>query len=402
MLTSVAAGSREGGLTEPTGGYPLIHNKVTPPHYVTPTLRRGRLLDWLNERATARAVVIAADAGYGKTTLLWQWERDVGFPVYWYKLDRTDRDWTVHVRYLVEAVRTRHEGFGRRTLSTLSQVGGAPANRPQVAAFLLGEMHERLSEPCTFVIDDWQFVNTVTEVRGFWNQVLHDAPPTCRFVFASRAKPKLQFARFKTHGGYGQLNTDALRLTESEIEALFRDVYRNPLSSDELSELERRTEGWAASLQLVEVSLRERRTPEERRQFIESITAESDSDLFSFLAEEVVDQQPEETRNFLLCTSILQQITPDLAERLAGVHEGERRLLDLEHAGLFTSGSTSGGSGTTGSSATSWSVGCAASGRMRRSSVSTSMPRATTRLRNNGRRPSTTTWRLAWSVRRQG
>lgn len=57
--------------------YPLIHNKVTSPHYVTPLLRRPRLLDWLSANAEARAVVIAAGAGYGKTTLLWQWEREV-------------------------------------------------------------------------------------------------------------------------------------------------------------------------------------------------------------------------------------------------------------------------------------------------------------------------------------
>ncbi|MDP9270424.1 MAG: winged helix-turn-helix domain-containing protein [Chloroflexota bacterium] len=218
----------------------------------------------------------------------------------------------------------------------LRQMGGPGSSRPGVAAFLLAEMHEKLVSPCTFIIDDWQFVASVTEVRGLWNQILRDAPSTCRFVFASRGKPQLQFARFKTHGGYAELRTDDLRITGPEITELFRDVYRNPLTPDEAAELERRTEGWAASLQLVDVSMRGRRTPEERRALIDSLTARSDSDLFAFLAEEVLDQQSEETRNFLLSTSILQQITPEVAERLAGVHDGMHRLLQLEHAGLFT------------------------------------------------------------------
>jgi LuxR family maltose regulon positive regulatory protein len=323
-------------MSEIQNSYPLIHNKVRSPHYVTPTLRRARLLDWLIENSTCRALVLAADAGYGKTTLLWQWEREAGFPCYWYKLDRSDRDWTLHVRYLIEAVSQRHRGFGRKTGSMLRQLGGPASSRPGVAAFLLSEMHETLTEPCTFIIDDWQFVNSVTEVRGLWNQILRDAPPTCRFVFASRVRPRLQFARFKTHSGYAQLGTDALRLTDGEIGELFRDVYNDPLDPNELAELERRTEGWAASLQLIEVSLRERQSIDDRRTFIRSITATSDSDLFAFLAEEVLDQQTDETRNFLLSTSILQQITPDLAERLAGVHEGSRRLIELEHSGLFT------------------------------------------------------------------
>ena len=316
--------------------YPLILNKVASPQYATPVLRRERLLDWLNEAANCRATVIAADAGYGKTTLLWQWEREVAFPCYWYKLDRTDRDWTFHISYLIEAISKRHRGFGRRAHSMLQQMGGPGTARPGVAAYLLAEMHQRLTEPCTFIIDDWQYVNAVTEVRGLWNQILRDAPATCRFVFASRVKPKLQFARFKTHGGYAELRTDALRFTEPEIAELFRDIYNDPLDPAELAELDRRTEGWAASLQLVEVSLRERQTPTDRREFIRSITATRDSDLFDFLAEEVLDQQPEDTRNFLLSTSILHQITPEVAERLTGAHDGPRMLRGLTERGLFT------------------------------------------------------------------
>ena len=316
--------------------YPLIHNKVTSPHYVTPTLRRGRLLEFLNEHADCRVGVIAAEAGYGKTTLLWQWEREVEFPCYWYKLDRNDRDWSLHISYLIEAIAQRHPGFGHRAHSMLLQLGGPGSSRPGVAAFLLAEMHERLTEPCTFIIDDWHFVASQTEVRGLWNQILRDAPPTCRFVFLSRARPQLQFARFRTHAGYFELRTDALRFTEPEIDALFRSIYADPLDPSELAELDRRTEGWAASLQLVEVSLREKRGQAQRRAFIESITASKDSDLFTFLAEEVLDQQTDETRNFLLCTSILQQITPELAERMTGVADGSRQLADLEQRGLFT------------------------------------------------------------------
>src|SRR6266513_3122791 len=161
------------------------------------------------------------------------------FPCYWYKLDRNDRDWTLHISQ-------HYPGFGRRAHSVLRQMGGPGSSRPGVAAFLLAEMHEKIREPSTFIIDDWQYVASVTEVRGLWNQILRDAPPTCRFVFASRGKPQLQFARFKTHGG--------------------------------------------------------------RRALIDSLTARSDSDLFAFLAEEVLDQQPEEIRNFVLSTSILQQV----------------------------------------------------------------------------------------------
>jgi LuxR family maltose regulon positive regulatory protein len=333
---SVTHARETDGLSDIKYAYPLILNKVASPQYATPTLRRARLIDWLNESANCRAAVIAADAGYGKTTLLWQWEREVDFPCYWYKLDRNDRDWTFHISYLAESIAKRHPGFGRRAHSMLQQMGGPGSSRPGVAAYLLAEMHERLTEPCTFIIDDWQYVNAVTEVRGLWNQILRDAPASCRFVFASRVKPKLQFARFKTHGGYAEIRTDSLRFTEPEIDELFRDIYNDPLDPTDVAELERRTEGWAASLQLVEVSLRERTSPDERRRFIRSITATKDSDRFDYLAEEVLDHQSEDTRTLRLSTSSLQQITPEVAERLTGIHEGRKALDDLEQRGLFT------------------------------------------------------------------
>ena len=64
-------------LSEIQHAYPLILNKVASPHYATPVLRRARLIAWMNEASDSRAVVLAADAGYGKTTLVWQWEREV-------------------------------------------------------------------------------------------------------------------------------------------------------------------------------------------------------------------------------------------------------------------------------------------------------------------------------------
>jgi ATP/maltotriose-dependent transcriptional regulator MalT/DNA-binding SARP family transcriptional activator len=315
--------------------YPLILNKVASPQYATPTLRRPRLLDWLNDAANCRAVVVAADAGYGKTTLLWQWEQEVDFPCYWYKLDRSDRDWTFHISYLIEAIAKRHPGFGTRAHSMLQQLGGPGSSRPGVAAYLLAEMHERLTEPCTFIIDDWHYVNAVTEVRGLWNQILRDAPPTCRFVFSSRSKPKLQFARFKTHGGYAELGTDDLRFTSDETARLFRDVYDDPLNPEELEQLDGRTEGWPLSLQLVEVSLQEHAQPTDRSSFIHSIPRPGGA-LFEYLAEEVLEQQDADTRQFLLRTSILEQMTPEVTERLTGVADGRVVLTELEQRGLFT------------------------------------------------------------------
>ena len=139
---------------------------------------------------------------------------------------------------------------------------------------------------------------------------------------------------------------DAVRCppVHCRIDELFRDIYKDPLDAVELAELEKRTEGWAASLQLVEVSLRERQNAEDRRAFIESITAGSKATLL-MLGQEVLDQQPQEVRNFLLSTLRSQRIHPVLA-RLAGLPDGSAVLERLENGGLFTYRTESGAVGT--------------------------------------------------------
>ena len=319
-----------------SGSYPLILNKVRSPQFITPLLSRPRLLDWLSKHQDSRAVVIAADAGYGKTTLLWQWEQAVDFPCYWYKLDQLDRDWSVQISYLIASIRARHPGFGEKAAAMLFDLGGPGPNRPIVTSHLLAEMHERLLSPCTFIIDDWQFVGGNGEVRGLWNQILRDAPRTCRFVFLSRGKPQLQFARFAVHQGYGELPRAALRFSRDEIVSLFRHVYETPLEPSELVVLEEKTEGWAVGLQLIHASLQDRSGPADRRALLHSVEASIGSPMFSFLAEEVMEQLSAEHRNFLLSTSILGQVTPELGARLAGKANAAQLLQELEARALFT------------------------------------------------------------------
>lgn len=323
-------------IRESRGSFPLILNKVRSPQFITPLLVRPRLLDWLSKHRDCRAVVIPADAGYGKTTLLWQWEQTVDFPCFWYKLDQLDRDWSLQISYLIASVRARHPDFGEKAATMLFDVGGPGPSRPIVTSHLLAEMHERLVSPCTFIIDDWQFVGSNGEVRALWNQILRDAPRTCRFVFLSRGKPQLQFARFAVHGGYRELPRAALCFSRDEIASLYSDVYESPLEIGELAVLEDKTEGWAVGLQLIHASLQDRSAPGDRKAFLNSVEASIGSSMFSFLAEEVMEQLSAEQRNFLMSTSILRQVTPELGVRLAGDAKAAELLEELEARALFT------------------------------------------------------------------
>ena len=101
-------------------GFPVQLGKVQPPPLPAETLERERLLEWMAAKIHSRLVLILADAGYGKTTLLADWSRRTRLRVLWYRLDETDRDWVVFVNHVVAAGREIDPGFAPNTISRTS------------------------------------------------------------------------------------------------------------------------------------------------------------------------------------------------------------------------------------------------------------------------------------------
>src|SRR3954451_23904097 len=96
---SVSHGALGDGMT----GYPIQPAKVQVPLLRDETLARHRLLDWLAAKAHHRGILVLADAGYGKTTLLADFSRRTRARTLWYRLDEDDRDWISFLSHLVAA-----------------------------------------------------------------------------------------------------------------------------------------------------------------------------------------------------------------------------------------------------------------------------------------------------------
>jgi len=104
-------------------------------------------------------------------------------------------------------------------------------------------------------------------------------------IFASRRAPNLPLARMRASGEVAELGTDDLRFDATETARLFSETYGRELEPDVLADVAARTEGWAASLQLVQAALRDR-SPAEIRRFVRSLSG-ADQELYDYLAEEV-------------------------------------------------------------------------------------------------------------------
>jgi len=293
------------------GEFPIQPAKVQRPFLRQETLERDRLLDWLHRRIHSRLVLVTAEAGYGKTTLLADFSRRTRLRTAWYRLDELDRNTISFLHYLVAAGREVDPGFAPGTAALLRELGTMAVSEDRIVETFLRELGRLGSEATILIIDDYHLVDDVPDVRRLMRQVVASAPERLTVVLISRRRPTLPLARLRSLGEVAELAAGDLRFSLDETERLFRDTYGQPLEADVLSDLTRRTEGWAASLELVRTALHNRNAVE-IRSFVRSLNGAS-HELYDYLAEEVVGDLEPEAQQFLMRTAVLQIVRPDLA-----------------------------------------------------------------------------------------
>jgi ATP/maltotriose-dependent transcriptional regulator MalT/DNA-binding SARP family transcriptional activator len=309
--------SRSAHLSDEGRGYPIQIAKVQRPVLRDQTLERPRLLDWLRVKIHGRVVLILADAGYGKTTLLADFSRRSRLRTLWYRLDTDDRDWVTLLHHLIAAGREHDPDFGAATTGLLVKaVGGSGLSREAAVETFIRELPSIAAGGAALVFDDFHLVDDAADVRYLARELVARAPERLTLVFASRRAPAIPLSRLRAIGDVAELGTDHLRFDAAETAQLFTETYGRRIDPDVLADLAVRTEGWIASLQLVQAALRDR-SPAEIRHFVRTLTG-ADHELYDYLAEEVVGDLEEELQRFLMQTSILQVVTPELAEVASG------------------------------------------------------------------------------------
>jgi LuxR family maltose regulon positive regulatory protein len=308
---------------------PLLATKLHVPRRPRSLVARPRLGERLSRGAESALTLVSAPAGFGKTTLLTQWLAAVaadGRSVAWLSLDQRDNDPELFWTYLVGALKTAAQGTGASALSLLQ-----PPQPPTEAglATLLNDL-DALPDDVVLVLDDYH----VIEARGVQEGMaflLEHLPPQIHLVIASRADPALPLARLRGRGELVEIRAADLRFTPNEAAAYLNEVMGLVLTAPDVAALEERTEGWIAALQLAALSLQGR---EDIATFIAGFAGD-DRYIVDFLAEEVLQRQPEHVQQFLLQTSILDRLSGRLCDAVTGQDGGQAKLAALERGNLF-------------------------------------------------------------------
>src|SRR6266545_1916562 len=294
----------------------VVSAKVRVPRVTA--LVRERLNDAFERVWEHGLGLVVAPAGSGKTTALAQFAAALDVPVAWYRAETAEADPRQLLAYLERAL-TAALGPLEAGWDTLEKAVAALERWPGRRALL--------------VVDDLH-VLAGSEGERVLGRLMDYAPPSLTVLIGSRSAPRLNLSRRRLAGALFELGADDLRFRSWEVEHLFHDFYREPLPPEEVASLARRTEGWAAGLQLFHLAT-QGKPADERRRAVAALGTRSKL-VRDYLARNVLDELRAELRAFLLDTCVLTRLDGRLCDRLRGCGGSQRLLEELEARQIFT------------------------------------------------------------------
>ncbi len=338
---------------------PLLSTKLYIPRRQplaqrTTFVPRPHLLEQLDAGLTGKLTLIAAPAGFGKSTLLSEWigeatstltesasVRHARRPTFcWLSLEESDNDPIRFWAYFIAALQSMNPGLSADTAVLLQSPEPPPLET--ILTLLLNDLSARLPELATaigpeivLVLEDYHAI-VAPAIHQSLTFLLDHLPATLHLVITTRADPPLSLARLRAHGQLSEIRADDLRFTVDETMFFLNDRMGLHLSPEEVHLLAARTEGWIVGLQLAALSMHGH---DDKASFLRSFSG-SHRYILNYLIEEVLNQQPKAIQEFLLHTSILTRLCGPLCDAVMGgdatpLLNSQAMLDHLDQANLF-------------------------------------------------------------------
>jgi len=316
---------------------PLLKTKITIPPLPVGYVARPRLTEMIERGAKGPITLLSAPAGYGKTNLLVEWARSTRLQVAWVTFDSADNDQDRMFRYVIAALQTLEPHLGDEALDFIQSIKGSGTYTHAAIEIGLAHLINELTilpKELVLVADDFQAIEDPIKLDSTSNFLKH-LPGNLHLVIASRSEPPLDLAYLRGKGLVTEIGVDDLRFTGEEVGAFFEKAIGEKLLLETIHALEHRTDGWVTALQMAALSVGKQ---PDAGKLLNNLKGDTHY-LMGFLAEEVLDRQPEEMRQFLLRTSVLDTLTGPLCEAVVNPNTqpgyGTVMLNRIEQARLF-------------------------------------------------------------------
>jgi LuxR family transcriptional regulator, maltose regulon positive regulatory protein len=308
-----------------------IEGKLYPATGTRSPLPRPRLESSCDALDEGYAVLlVAAPAGYGKSTLMAQWHDRLTYrevPCAWLSLDEDDNDKSRFLRHLIAALLKADAWGGRETAGKLSaDLSGD--TRPQIEA--LATALSAIQRQIVLFLDDMHFVRDPESLQ-IVDWLANYSPRTLRYIIGTRDKHGLRLSGLRLRRQLLEVDLRQLQFDSAETAQFYRDRLGHDLAPADLQRLLAKTEGWPAALELVALALTGLQNP---GHFIDSF-AGANGALVDYLVEAVLSRMDDRTRSGVFRLSMLDRVCAPLARAIGGIDDAEETIQALRQRNLF-------------------------------------------------------------------
>ena len=307
----------------------LIKTKLKPPRLRQNLVLRKMLVDKLHQVSLHKLTLVTAPAGFGKTTLVTQWVSKNLLPTAWLSLNERDNDAVVFWSYFIHALKEVHPELGRQSLDLLHSPNFHLLEK--ILTILINEINQ-YTDDFSIILDDFHVISDAG-IHSSLKYLLDHLPPQLHICIVSRKTPALPLAGMKAKGQLLELSVDKLSFNVKENEQFFNNMLNNySLSQEEILVMHHRLEGWVAGMQIASIIINN--APHQSSSFINNLSGQQHY-YADYFFEQILNNQHESVKNFLLQTSILQKINAPLCNALTNKDNGQEMLELLERMNLF-------------------------------------------------------------------
>ena len=299
---------------------PISRTKILVPQRRRELLSRPRLLGLLDDLLDFKLIIVAAPAGYGKTSLMIDYATSYDWPIAWLALDSLDQNPTRFLTYFIYAIQQRFPEFGSKSISALQATREDQLNIDYLVTTITNDVLENITEHFILVLDDYHLVNQGKEIDDFLSNFLQKVSENFHLVVTSRTLLTLpDLPLLVARSQVGGLGIEELVFQPEEIKKLFEKNSGLEISIHDAELYAQQSEGWITGLLLTSQMTQEGIGDHSR------VTRASGIGLYEYLAQQVLDQQNPTIQKFLLWSSMLEEFNPEMCEQIIG------KALGIEH-----------------------------------------------------------------------
>lgn len=301
---------------------PFIQTKLNVPRISKQIIQRDKLNKLLEKISEYKLVLVSSLAGSGKSTTIANYVKKNNLDCSWYSLDKSDDDLFQFASYLVKGLEENEElcnGGFQELLESYQSIGDMSFIRA-----IINGLNATVKE-YTLIFDDYHMIQ-LPEIHHMMAQLLEFLPLNIHVIIITREDPPLPLAKWRVKNQLIEIRISDLRFTDAEAESFLNQSMMLQLTKDDVYTLNSRAEGWIAGLQLVALFMRNH---PDKTKFVADFSG-NHYYIMEYLLEEVLQQQPPQIKEFLLCTSILHRFCSSLCDEVLELEKGtSQKIVEL-------------------------------------------------------------------------